>query len=71
MEVKESEEVVRESEEGVRESEEVVREFKEVREVKAVCFANHRRSSVPLDNTAQPSSLCARLCRLLCKNYTS
>ena len=67
--VRESEEGVRESEEGVRESEEGVREFKEVREVKAVCFAKYRRSSVPLDNTAQLGSLCAWLCRLLCKNY--
>ena len=32
---------------------EVCLEVKEVREVKAVCFANHRRSSVSLDNTIQ------------------
>ena len=32
---------------------------------------NDRRSSVPLDNTAQGGSLCARICRLLCKNYES
>ena len=50
MEVKEAGEEVREVKEGVR-------EFKEVREVKAVCFANHSRSSVPLDNTAQLVSL--------------
>ena len=41
----------------VIEAEEGVREFKEVIEVKAVCFAKYRRSSVPLDNTAQPGSL--------------
>ena len=52
-EVREVKEGIRESEEGVREFKEGVREFKEVREVKAVCFANHRRSSVPLDNTIQ------------------
>ena len=57
MEVKEAGEEVREVKEGVGESEEGVREFKEVREVKAVCFAKYRRSSVPLDNTAQSSSL--------------
>ena len=28
-----------------------------------------RRSSVPLDNTEQNNTLCARLCRLPCKNY--
>ena len=55
-EVIEFKEVI-EAEEGVRESEEGVREFKEVREVKAVCFANHRMSSVPIDNTAQLGSL--------------
>ena len=37
----------------VIEAEEGVREFKEVIEVKAVCFAKYRRSSVPLDNTTQ------------------
>ena len=57
MEVKEAGEEVREVKEGIRESEEGVREFKEVREVKAVCFAKYRRSSVPLDNTAQLGSL--------------
>ena len=57
MEVKEAGEEVREVKEGVRESEEGVREFKEVREVKAVCFANHRMSSIPPDNTAQLGSL--------------
>ena len=56
-EVREVKEGVRESEEGVREFKEGVREFKEVREVKAVCFANHGMSSVPIDNTAQLGSL--------------
>ena len=32
---------------------------------------NDRRSSVPLDNTAQGGSLCAQICRLPCKNYES
>ena len=56
MEVKEAGEEVREVKEVI-EAEEGVREFKEVIEVKAVCFANHRMSSVPIDNTAQPSLL--------------
>ena len=30
-----------------------VKEVREVKEVKAKCFANHRRSSVSLDNTIQ------------------
>ena len=69
VEVREVKGEVIEVGEEVREVKEGVREFKEVREVKAVCFAKYRRSSVPLDNTAQLGSLCAWLCRLLCKNY--
>ena len=34
-----------------------VKEVREVKEVKAKCFANHRRSSVSLDNTAQVCQL--------------
>ena len=30
-----------------------VKEVREFREVKAITVANHRRSSVPLDNTEQ------------------
>ena len=42
---------------GVKEVKLGVKEVREVKEVKAVCFANHRRSSVPLDNTEQVSQL--------------
>ena len=51
---------VREVNLGVKEVREVnlgVKEVREVKEVKAVCFANHRRSSVSLDNTSQVSQL--------------
>ena len=41
----------------VKEVREVNLGVKEVREVKAVCFANHRRSSVPLDNNTQGNGL--------------
>ena len=45
-------------------------EFKEVIEVKAVCFAKYRRSSVPLDNTAQPGSLRIMNYEFLIMNWT-
>ena len=54
----------------VIEAEEGVIEFKEVIEVKAVCFAKYRRSSVSLDNTAQPGSLRIMNYEFLIMNWT-
>mgnify|MGYP004595153595 FL=1 len=69
MEVKEVKGEVREFKEVI-EAEEGVREFKEVIEVKAVCFAKYRRSSVPLDNTAQSGSLRIMNYEFLIMNWT-
>ena len=69
MEGKEVKGEVREVKEVI-EAEEGVREFKEVIEVKAVCFAKYRRSSVPLDNTAQPGSLRIMNYEFLIMNWT-